>query len=245
MSMVKNSIDIPSWHEKSFWPLYEKYMNKVEDVSLSTYRALDDLARTDSKSSDQEAYDNARKMIEFRYAELDVRKQYYQDIAAGFNGVIAFQFLQTEALLDMMESSRIYDATSWRKYRFHPQAMESSQIESAKHNTIQKALALSPDKAQAFFDVYSKYEQECDQLLGENYNIVGLYAGEASDYTPGLAKRLGNDLLNVMNREIKLKEKYFDQMNFAFGPAVASRFLAWEEYYSLVNKMHAWSESFE
>jgi hypothetical protein len=242
MSMMKNSIDIPAWHEKSFWPVYEKYMNKVEEVSSQTYRALDDLTRTDATLSDQEAFDNARKLIDFRYQELDVRKQYYMEIGSAMNGIVSFQFLQTEALLDMMESSSIYDASVYRKYRFHPNALEPSQFTSAKYNTISKAVALSPEKAQAFYAVYARYEQECDALLGEDYTLFGFYAGEASDFTPGLAKRLGYDLLNVMHREIRLKEKYFLEMNETVGPMLAARFFAWEDYYSLVSKMQAWSD---
>jgi hypothetical protein len=242
MSMVKNSIEVPSSHEKSFWPLYEKYMNKAEEVSLLTYRSLDDLARMDNTVSDQEAYDNARKLLDFRYAELEVRKQYYADIGAAMNGYVSMQFLQTEALLDMMESSRVYDATKWRKYRFHPQAMESTQITSAKYNTIAKAVSLLPEDAQNFFSVYGRYELECNAVLGEDYSLFGLFAGEISGFTPGLAKRLGYDLLSVMEREIRLKDKYFKEMNEAVGPKLASKFLAWEDYYSLVSKMHAWSD---
>jgi hypothetical protein len=244
MEMVKNSIDVPAWHEKSFWHLYEKYMNRVEEVSHSTYRTLDELARTNSNTEDQEAFTIARQLIDFRYAELELRKQAFIDIGVAFNGVIALQYLQTEALLDMMESSRIYETSPMRKYRFYPLAMETTQQRAAKYNTIQKAIALSPDKAQAFYLVYSRYEQECDQLLGEDYSVIGLYAGDATAFTPGLSKRLGHDLLNIMQREIKLKEKFLNEMNEEVGPALASRFLAWEEYHSLVNKMYVWSESF-
>jgi hypothetical protein len=242
MSMVKNSIEVPSSHEKSFWPLYEKYATKAEEASLLTYRSLDDLARMDNTASEQEAYDNARKLIDYRYAEHEVRKQYYIDIAAAMNGFVAMQFLQTEALLDMMESSRVYDATIWRKYRLHPQAIEPTQFTAAKYNTIAKAVALSPEQAQAFYLVYGRYEVECDALLGEDYNLFGLYAGELSGFTPGLAKRLGYDLLSVMERELKLKDKYFKEMNNAVGPKLAAKFLAWEDYYSLISKMHAWSD---
>jgi hypothetical protein len=46
-----------------------------------------------------------------------------------------------------------------------------------------------------------------------------------------------------MEREVKLKEKYFLEMNAAVGPTLAARFLAWEDYYSVVAKMHAWAET--
>jgi hypothetical protein len=242
ISMVKNSIDVPSWHEKSFWPLYEKYLGKAEEMSSLVYRSLDDLAKTDKNNTDEEAFNNARKMLDFRYQELALRKEYFINIGSAFNGVISFQFLQTEALLDMMESVRLYDATRWKKYRLHPEAVDPAQFTAAKYNTLAKAIELTPDKAAAFYAVYNRFEQECNDLLGEDYDIYGLYAIEASDFTPGLSKRLGYDLLSIMQRELKLKDKYFMEMNDAVGPALAARFLAWEDYYSEVSKMYAMSD---
>ena len=72
---------------------------------------------------------------------------------------------------------------------------------------------------------------------------IGLFASDAADFTPALAKRLGHDLLHIMEREIRLKERYFLEMNALVGPSTAARFLAWEDYYSLVSKMHAWAEN--
>jgi hypothetical protein len=90
--------------------------------------------------------------------------------------------------------------------------------------------------------VYSKYEDECNALLGEKYSIYGLFSSDAADFTPALAKRLGNDLLQVMEREIRLKERYYLEMNASVGSHEAARFLAWEDYYSVVAKMYAWAD---
>ena len=104
------------------------------------------------------------------------------------------------------------------------------------------ALSLSSTEKDAFWTVYEKYEEECNAVLGENYSLYGLFASDAADFTPALAKRLGNDLLQVMEREQKLKEKYFMEMNVAAGPFNAARFLAWEDYYSVIAKMYAWAD---
>lgn len=243
MTVVKSSIDVPAWHEKSFWSLYDKYLSSHEQVASETYRALNDLAKTDKTTADQEAFEYAKKLMTTRYTELEVRSQYFEEVGSGFNGIIALQFLQTEILLDMIQCSQIYEQTNWRNYKFHPKALNSPQIKSAKYNMIANALALPAEKAEEFYEVYARYEQECDNLLGEDYSIYGLYAGEASDFTPGLAKRLGQNLINVTQREMKLKEKYLLEMNTAVGPSLATRFLAWEDYYSLMSKMYAWSEN--
>ena len=244
IAMVKNSIDIPAWHEKSFWPVYENYISKAEEVSLRAYRSLDDLVRMNKVVTDEEAHNHATKLLAYRHAELEVMKQYYSEIGVAMNGIVSFQFLQAETLLDMMESARIYDASIYRNYRFHPGVVDEDEFTTAKYNTISKAIDLPVDKAQDFYEIYTRYDHESDDLLGEEYSIYGYYACEPSDFTPGIAKRLGHDLLNVMQREAKLKEKYFAEMNNVVGPVLAARFLAWEDYYSILNKMRAWSEGF-
>jgi len=243
LSLVKTSIDIPSWHEKNFWPVYENYLASSSEVSSQTYRALDDLARTSKSSGVEEALNNGRKLIQFRNDEFAVLQKYYEEIGKDFNGIIALQFLQTEIMIDMMETSRIYENSPLRTYRFHPKALSEEQFALAKRNTITKALNISDDESAKFWGVYARYEEECNATLGENYDIFAVFAGEASDFTPALAKRLGYNFLTLMKREMKLKEKYFDEMNQAVGSSLASRFLAWEDYYSVVSKMYGWADA--
>lgn len=243
ISLVKSSIDVPVWHEKSFWPLYENYLAKVEEASAHTYQSVNNLARTDKSVSEAEALDHANKLISYRYDMLTVKKHYFGEVGSALNGIIALQFLQTEVLLDMVESSRVYEDTYWKNYRFRPQALSYGQRKAAKQNTITVALSLTAEEAGNFWKVYNRYEEECDDLLGEDFSVFALYTGEPTDFTPALAKRLGYDFLRIMERELVIKEKYFREMNTAVGPSLAARFLAWEDYNSIVNKMYAWAEN--
>src|SRR5688572_24632363 len=93
MTMVKSSIDIPVWHEKSFWSLYDNYLRNHEQVASQSYRSLVDLAKIDKTSSDAEAFEHAKKMLAYRTNELEVRTKYFQEVGNGFNGIIALQFL--------------------------------------------------------------------------------------------------------------------------------------------------------
>jgi len=240
--LVESSIDIPSWHEKNFWSLYDKYESVNGQVSSSSIRVLNDLAKIDIATSENEALDHAKKLIAYRYEQFNIKSKYFEEMGSAFNGVIAFQFLQTETILDIMECAKVYEQTSWRNFRFQPKAL-AGQSKSAKYNIIKTALSLPSDKADQFYEVYRHYEAECDAILGEDYTMYSLFSGEPEDFTPALAKRSGQNLLTVMKRELKLKEKYFNEMNKAVGPSIASRFLAWEDYYSLTSKMIAWSEN--
>lgn len=243
ISVVKSSVKLAEWHEKAFWPVYEKYLNDAVKVYSLTYRSLHDLSETKASANDQEAFDNGWKLLTYRNDELALRKKYYQEVAAILNGVVALQFLQTEAMMDMLESADIYNKSEWGKYRFHEQSMPPEKVKEARHNTLAAALSLPADKEALFWTEYEKYEEESNALLGEAYSVYSLFASDAADFTPALAKRLGNDLLRVMEREVRLKERYFLEMNAIVGSTLAARFLAWEDYYSLVSKMYAWADA--
>lgn len=243
IAVVKSSVRLAEWHEKAFWPLYEKYLTDATKVYSETYRSLKDLADTDASHPPQEAFENGWKLLTSRNDELKLRKTYYQEVGAALNGVVALQFIQTEAMMDMLESADIYSKSSWKNYRFNSKALPEDEARQAKHNIMAAAIAIAPDKKEIFWDAYAKYEDECDALLGESYSVYNLFAGDAADFTPALAKRLGNDLLQVMEREIRLKERYFLEINTTVGAVEAARFLAWEDYYSLVSKMYAWTEN--
>jgi hypothetical protein len=56
-----------------------------------------------------------------------VQKQYAETGAAN-NGVIVLQFLQTEVLLDMLESGLIYEQTPLKYFYFHQHEETTSHI---------------------------------------------------------------------------------------------------------------------
>lgn len=243
ISVVKSSVHLAEWHEKAFWPLYEKYMVEATRIYSETYRSLNDLARTSAEAAEEDAFAHGWNVLTSRNDELELRKKYYQEVGAVLNGVVALQFLQTEAMMDMLESAKIYGNSPLGQFRFHGQAMSAEKMKEAKHNTLAAALSVPQDKEEAFWSIYTKYEDESSALLGDAYSVYTLFASDAADFTPALAKRLGNDLLHVMQRELRLKERYFLEMNAMVGSSLAARFLAWEDYYSLVSKMYAWADT--
>ena len=240
VAVVKASIPLSDWHEKSFWTQYENYLDEIQKISLRANVALQTISETDKNIDNQDAFEMGCNMITCRFDELSIRRQYFVKISLEHNGVIGLQFLQTEAMLAMLECSSFYEQTPLRKFRFLPKKFSATQVKQAKQNIIIRALSLTPEETSAFLPVYLRYELENEEILGEEYNLYELFVGEASDFSPGLAKRQGYDLLTVMEREIKLKEKYFTEMNAIVGAPIANRFLAWEDYYSIICKMNVW-----
>lgn len=210
---------------------------------MTYYRYLEMLATADATTSDEELFTIAGQVMESWQDVITIRKRFYSEVGKALNGIIALQFLQTETLLDMMECSDLYEDTPWSQFRFHPKALNENQFKEAKRNIITTALSLSDEQADNFFRIYDRYEEECNALLGEEYDLIALYAGDARDFTPALAKRLGNDLMHLIEREGRLKEKYVTEMRNAVGQRLAASFLLWEDYYSVVSKMYAWADA--
>lgn len=241
LSVVKNSIEIPVWHEKDFWPLYERYVDADAELASATHRALHALAFLGHNSTAIEAGEAARNYFSSRFTELELRKKYYKLIEEEFNGVIGFQFLQAETVMDMMEHFGIFHGSPWNEFRFQASAIPAEHAFQAKLNMLKAAVSLSEGTSEPFVSIYTAYENECDNLL-DGYEIFSLYSGEAKDFTPALAKRLGYDFILITERELRLKEKYFYEMEKAVGAELAAEFLAWEDYNSIVRKMQVWAE---
>jgi hypothetical protein len=239
LTLVRSSIPLTDWHEKSFWPQYNDYRERIHNLSLQTYQSLDNLGR--STRNTPNAFEIGTEMITNRLNELAVRKQSYTGISRDHNGIVALKFLQTEFTFDLVESSRVYDETPLKNYRFRSASLSSAQYNTVKYNLLSKALALSPQEAVVFFPLYTRYEEERMNTMGAEYDLYGQFAGDASDLTPGLAKHQGANLLMLMEREIRLKEKYFNEINASIGPTVATRFLAWEDYFSVGCKLNVWA----
>jgi hypothetical protein len=241
---VKNSIDVAEWHEKSFWSLYKNYLGRLDNWSSKSETTIGNLAKVVPSTEENMADETAKKFFADRYDGHAIRLKAYQDIGSALNGVVALQFLQTEMLIDMMENSRIYDMTDLKSIRYSPHTRNFIRQPMRKKEAISSALKLKGgEQEKKFWEVYYKYEEDCNALLGEGYNIYELYAGEAADFTPALAKRLGYEFLNLMEREIKLKEKYHSMMSEEVGANLAARFIAWEEYYSIFSKMSILAEA--
>jgi hypothetical protein len=240
-TLMRSTIPLTDWHAKSFWPQYDDYREKILNISLQTYESLKELGTINRSVGAGDAAARGRQMLTNRSAELDVRRQYYTDIAREHNGVVALKFIQAEFTIDLIESLRVYELTPIRNYRFRAGGLSPSQFIQMKYAMLSRLLELTPEEASLFFPIYTQYEEECRNTLGEGYDMYGMFAGESSDLTPGLAKRHGANLLVLLDRELALKEKYFNELNTHLGSQIAARFLAWEDYYSTSCKLEVWA----
>lgn len=243
LALVKNSIELTEWHEKSFWAQYNDYLSKTQELSTHAFISVQELSAVDRSTDTADVHHRVDRMFILANEELTSMSEYFKEIGREHNGVIALQFLQTETQLDLMERLFIYEGTSLKKFRLSPALVGTRKVLDKKYNVLSKALELTPQEEQVFYPIYTRFQADCNELFGPDYGVYELFASPASDYSPGLSKRLGYDLLTLTKRELDLKEKYYKEFAHHAGPILAAKFLAWEDYYSLICKMTVWAEA--
>src|SRR5688500_7024041 len=63
LALVKNSIELSEWHEKSFWAQYNTYLAKMQDVATRTYVSMEDLASVANDTDSAGSVSRARAMF--------------------------------------------------------------------------------------------------------------------------------------------------------------------------------------
>jgi hypothetical protein len=244
MTLVKNSMALDRWHEQSFWATYEGYLSEEEEFTEAHDARLQKLVQLDSNVEGKNAYDRALKVIAGRNDLINLWQRYFASITTTNNGGIALKFLQTESLLAMMEDAAVYEAAA--DYSYHrPVTIISSGTWRERAEAMSKSMNLSPENEANFMEAFEQYEEERIDVLGEDYSVYDLYIGDPTDFTPAFAKRMGRDFIEVMKRENKLKQKYLEEMARKVNEGVAARFIAMEDYQSILAKMYLWSSADE
>lgn len=243
LSVIKSVVHFESFDEASFLPAYERYVKETQKATLNYYRTLKVLANVGALDAPQDANDAGTSMLLRRSEQIQRWKVYHQDIASSVNGIASLEFLQTEILMDLMESASIYEKTRWKDYRFSGAGLQPEQYREIKKNVLFRAIGVGAAEQERFWSLYQQYEKEIDDAIGIDYDMISMFAVQPADFTPALAKRLGVDLVDLLSRENSVKEKYFNRISGELNPKLAAGFLAWEDYYSVLNKMYAWADA--
>lgn len=237
VSVVEASVDITEFHERLFWPIYEQYQEKQE-VSLDcALQAFKQLATAESKSA-ANAYKCVHEFILAQHDALAIKREYFQKMSKGVNGFIALQFLQTEALYDLIMKSDFYGKFEWTK---PVTTLLIEEEDSVKRSFFDTTLSLSDEEAVKFWPLYDAFQFDYSRVVGEQLLWFEQYIEDASLLTPGQCKHLGEAFLKMQQAEINVKEKYVQQIANTLGAAFASRFFALEDYFSVLAKMKVWA----
>ncbi len=84
---ITNALDLSSKEAQQFWPVYNEYEKRMEDVRKSQRQEMRQILAKGDNLSDNEASAFIDKFMNFRQLELDERKQLVNDL----NGIISPQ----------------------------------------------------------------------------------------------------------------------------------------------------------
>ncbi|MEP6736820.1 MAG: hypothetical protein ABJA70_14955 [Chryseolinea sp.] len=174
-------------------------------LTLSTVTLIgQDLSTSASNTLQNETYHN-RDRIEDNFGGSNLLAGVYTSEQAGeqIQGYShGIEYPSASNGLNMMECVGVRDAAQSTSTRV-------PILINPKYVSMSEVLSLSNEEAEAFFPVYYRYESE----------LTGL-------------DLLTTDPDKLAEHQRILKDKFFDQMYQKSGSYLASRFLAWENYYS-------------
>jgi hypothetical protein len=236
LNILKSSLALRESQEDLFWPIYEQYEQKLSELKESTFESLRALTLN---VEEMRAFSSVQNLLLDEHKEAALKKEYFDKIVASTNGTVALQFLQGEALYDLLLKSRLYEQIQWDHPSWTPSVLKDEML---RQSLTEITLGVVPADSTKFRTLMSDFDFEYSRVVGHQFAFYEQYVDNAGEWTPGQCKQLGNDFLKMQINEVKVKDRYFNKFNETFGPSFAARFIALQEYFNLMSKLKVWSD---
>ena len=229
LTALQSTITIKEIDADEFWSIYHQYTQERPVTASHTYF---------SESADSiDAHSCVNEILKSQLANLSLKRQYFDKINESLNGTLALQFLQSEALLDLIVKSQSYENKSWKQPQWRPEMMEDADV---KMFAMEKSLALTKEQALRFRSLFVEFEFDYSRIVGHRLAWFEQYVEDITDLTPAQCKKLGKEFLTMQQNELRLLEKMFKSMHEAFGDEVALTYMALEDYFTMAAKLRTW-----
>jgi hypothetical protein len=235
-NILKASLALHESEESVFWPLYEQYEVQLSALKESTYQSLRELTLNKNEVLSLMALQN---LFKAQHKEIGLKKEYFDKIVESTNGTIALQFLQGEALFDLLMKSKLYRGMNWQAPAWAPSIAKD---EKAKAVIMKFTLGISGADALRFDELHEDFEYEYSRVVGHEFHFFEQYLDDAGEWTPGQCKKYGTAFIAMQLSEVKVKERFMEQFNKAFGQSFAARYIALQEYFINMSKLKVWSD---
>jgi hypothetical protein len=202
----------------------------------TAHKSLQDLTLNKDEGR---SWSNLQHLFDAQRREVDLKKEYFEKIVASTNGTIALQFLQGEMLFDLLMKSKLYEGLNWQSPAWTPAIRKD---EKAKTRVMKFTLGITGADEARFDEIHEDFEFECSRVVGHQFHFFEQYLDDANDWTPGQCKKLGSAFLTMQLNELKIKERFADRINEAFGSGFAARYIGLQEYFNTMSKLKVWSD---
>lgn len=104
-ALMKAAMNLTGEQSEKFWPIYNEYEDKLEDIIDSRLELIRLYAGNYKIMTEDKAKTLARTSFELEASRMDLRESYYKKMARGLNPIIAVRFAQVDnqinTLLDL------------------------------------------------------------------------------------------------------------------------------------------------
>jgi hypothetical protein len=235
-NILKASLVLHDSEENMFWPLYEQYEAQLGEMKQKTITSLAAVIASERDST--EGF-SVVTLLEDQRAEVGLKKEYFEKIASSTNGSVALQFLQGEALYDLLLKSKLYEQLQWNGSVWTPAILTD---EHAKQTVYEFVLGVPARDTTTFRSLLADFDFYYSRAVGHQYVFFEHYIDNANGWTPFQCKKMGDNFLNMQLVEVKVKEDYFRIFSEAFSPPFATRLISLHEYFNMMSKLKVWSD---
>lgn len=102
MKLLADQMQFTGKEADAFWPLYRKYEVELAAINDKKIAVIKDYLKSHENLDNARAKDLARRVFEVDQLTLDLRKKYFQEIAAVLSPKTAARFLQLERRLQQL-----------------------------------------------------------------------------------------------------------------------------------------------
>ncbi|MGB7750901.1 MAG: hypothetical protein WCF88_05060 [Candidatus Acidiferrales bacterium] len=109
-----------------------------------------------------------------------------------------------------------------------------ADLSAKKTQIVRETMELSDQQAPIFWPIYRQYQAEQSKLTTEKLAIVTDYANNFSTMTDEKADQLAQQTIELDQKRMALREKYYGTMKKALSPVIAVRFFQVEHQLQLI-----------
>jgi hypothetical protein len=110
----------------------------------------------------------------------------------------------------------------------------SADLSAKKEQIVRETMQLNDQQAAIFWPIYRDYQAEQNKLITEKLAIIADYSQNFSSITDEKADQLAQRMMQLDEKRMALREKYYGTMKKALSPILAVRFFQVEHQLQLI-----------
>jgi hypothetical protein len=219
---------LPKKDRDKFKDIYLDFLKEYKQSFKCSYLTLSNLAKAAAFIHSSDAFNCLNSLMVSRGQDLDIQEKYFERISKEVGGRAALSFLRVEAHFERMWVTDPHGGTV-------PVIEDMSTFASLNSRTTAMASNYLPAGiASKWNHLASRYGSEHHDMVHEGERLYADFVmNEASD-SDAVFGQLGKRFLALRHKELKLQEKYFEEVRNVAGTPDATRFIAITDRFSVL-----------